>query len=182
MRREQCTTSSSEGYERKAIFHDTKDRDRFVERLGKILSETETPYYSWALMNNRHPPGCGFLSGLSRVQSDAASPYQARRCPRGTDPTSAPRLPMGHAHRTHASTGSFHWPVPTAAPRCGSSPSSPKRHPSVTFSNLLANPMNHRPCIRLEARPTGPTRTRRSVWMKTSTKTITSTTDQRVSG
>jgi REP element-mobilizing transposase RayT len=30
------------GIERKAIFRDNTDRDNFVERLGQIISETDT--------------------------------------------------------------------------------------------------------------------------------------------
>ena len=40
------------GIERKKIFRDNKDRDSFLTRLGKILSETSTPCYAWALIPN----------------------------------------------------------------------------------------------------------------------------------
>lgn len=40
------------GIERKAIFKDAKDRANFLERLGKILLESSTPCYAWALLNN----------------------------------------------------------------------------------------------------------------------------------
>jgi len=40
------------GIERKRIFRDNKDRDDFLARLGKILSETSTPCYAWALIPN----------------------------------------------------------------------------------------------------------------------------------
>ena len=40
------------GIERKKIFRDNKDRYDFLERLGKILSETSTPCYAWALIPN----------------------------------------------------------------------------------------------------------------------------------
>ena len=33
------------GIERRRIFKDDQDRDRFIERLGGILSETKTPCY-----------------------------------------------------------------------------------------------------------------------------------------
>jgi REP element-mobilizing transposase RayT len=40
------------GIERKKIFRDNKDRDDFLARLGKIVSETSTPCYAWALIPN----------------------------------------------------------------------------------------------------------------------------------
>jgi len=40
------------GIERKAIFNDNADRANFLERLGRIISETETGCYAWALMAN----------------------------------------------------------------------------------------------------------------------------------
>jgi REP element-mobilizing transposase RayT len=40
------------GIERKAIFKDTADRANFAGRLGRILLETETGCYAWALMHN----------------------------------------------------------------------------------------------------------------------------------
>ena len=40
------------GIERKAIFKDNADRDNFVERLGQIISETDTGCYAWVLMTN----------------------------------------------------------------------------------------------------------------------------------
>jgi REP element-mobilizing transposase RayT len=40
------------GIERRKIFDDDVDRDHFLERLGKILIETSTPCYSWALIPN----------------------------------------------------------------------------------------------------------------------------------
>jgi REP element-mobilizing transposase RayT len=40
------------GIERKAIFRDDRDRDRFLERLESVLVETLTPCYAWALMKN----------------------------------------------------------------------------------------------------------------------------------
>jgi REP element-mobilizing transposase RayT len=38
--------------ERRKIFDDDVDRDHFLDRLGKILVETSTPGYSWALIPN----------------------------------------------------------------------------------------------------------------------------------
>ena len=40
------------GIERKAIFKDAKDYRNFLNRLGLVLTETETPCFAWALMNN----------------------------------------------------------------------------------------------------------------------------------
>ncbi len=40
------------GIERKAIFKDTKDYRNFLDRLGLVLTETETPCFAWALMSN----------------------------------------------------------------------------------------------------------------------------------
>lgn len=40
------------GIERCDIFRNDDDRDNFLERLGKVLSETNTPCYAWALIPN----------------------------------------------------------------------------------------------------------------------------------
>ena len=40
------------GIERRRIFWDDHDRDRFVERLGNVLKETSTVCYGWALLSN----------------------------------------------------------------------------------------------------------------------------------
>ncbi len=40
------------GIERKAIFKDTQDYDNFLERLARIISESLTPCFAWALMKN----------------------------------------------------------------------------------------------------------------------------------
>ena len=40
------------GIEGRDIFKDNIDRDNFVDRLGKILSETKTPCFAWALIPN----------------------------------------------------------------------------------------------------------------------------------
>ncbi len=40
------------GIERKTIFDDDRDRDDFLDRLGKILIETSTACYAWALIPN----------------------------------------------------------------------------------------------------------------------------------
>ena len=38
------------GIERRAIFRDDRDRERFLERLESVLVETSTPCYAWALL------------------------------------------------------------------------------------------------------------------------------------
>jgi REP element-mobilizing transposase RayT len=40
------------GIERRAIFRDDRDRERFLERVESVLVETLTPCYAWALMKN----------------------------------------------------------------------------------------------------------------------------------
>ena len=40
------------GIERGRIFRDDQDRNSFLGRLGKILAETKTPCYAWALLPN----------------------------------------------------------------------------------------------------------------------------------
>jgi REP element-mobilizing transposase RayT len=40
------------GIERKAIFRDDRDRDDFLERLGRNLEESRTPCYAWSLLPN----------------------------------------------------------------------------------------------------------------------------------
>ncbi len=40
------------GIERRKIFEDNADRQRFIQRLGDILSESQTPCYAWALIPN----------------------------------------------------------------------------------------------------------------------------------
>jgi len=40
------------GIEKRKIVDDDRDRQEFVSRLGKIATETNTPIYAWAVMNN----------------------------------------------------------------------------------------------------------------------------------
>jgi REP element-mobilizing transposase RayT len=40
------------GIERRTIFRHDEDRDDFIDRLSRILAETKTPCYAWALMPN----------------------------------------------------------------------------------------------------------------------------------
>ena len=40
------------GIEKRKIFNDNADRQRFITRLGAILSDSQTPCFAWALMPN----------------------------------------------------------------------------------------------------------------------------------
>jgi REP element-mobilizing transposase RayT len=40
------------GIERRKIFRDNRDRENFLDRLGKLLLETKTGCYAWALLPN----------------------------------------------------------------------------------------------------------------------------------
>jgi hypothetical protein len=40
------------GIERRKIFWDNADRDSFVNRLGKVLIETHTDCFEWAMLPN----------------------------------------------------------------------------------------------------------------------------------
>ena len=40
------------GIERRNIFKDNTDRNRFLERLGSVFQKTFTPCYGWALIPN----------------------------------------------------------------------------------------------------------------------------------
>lgn len=40
------------GIEKRNIFKDNSDRQSFIERLGNVLKDTNTPCYAWALMPN----------------------------------------------------------------------------------------------------------------------------------
>ncbi len=40
------------GIEQRKIVDDRKDRENFVERVGRAASETKTSIYAWALMPN----------------------------------------------------------------------------------------------------------------------------------
>ena len=40
------------GIEKRAIFRDDTDEERFLDRFGDVLSDTSTPCYAWALMSN----------------------------------------------------------------------------------------------------------------------------------
>jgi putative transposase len=40
------------GIERRRIFHDGLDWDDFLNRLGKVLADSQTACYAWAFMPN----------------------------------------------------------------------------------------------------------------------------------
>ena len=40
------------GIEQRSIFWDARDRNDFLDRLGRILKDTQTPCYAWALLPN----------------------------------------------------------------------------------------------------------------------------------
>jgi len=40
------------GIERRKIFRNDADKDDFIERLCRVLTETQTPCYAWALLSN----------------------------------------------------------------------------------------------------------------------------------
>ena len=40
------------GIERRKIFRDDQDRNNFIERLGKILEQSKTGCFAWALIPN----------------------------------------------------------------------------------------------------------------------------------
>ena len=40
------------GIERRKIFRDNKDQEDFIERLSRLLPETETACYGWSIMTN----------------------------------------------------------------------------------------------------------------------------------
>ena len=40
------------GIERRRIFKDDTDRDKFVDRLSGIVAETDTPCFAWGLLTN----------------------------------------------------------------------------------------------------------------------------------
>ncbi len=43
------------GIEKKAVFRDSIDYRNFIDRFGKILLESRTPCFAWALMSNHAP-------------------------------------------------------------------------------------------------------------------------------
>jgi len=76
------------GIERRRIFSDDKDRDNFVDRLGDIVTETETFCFGWALIpNHAHlvlKTGNTSLSTvMRRLLTGYAVSYNRRHCRHG---------------------------------------------------------------------------------------------------
>ena len=42
------------GIERRKIFYDDQDRNNFLERLGVVLTETDTSCFAWTLTLQRY--------------------------------------------------------------------------------------------------------------------------------
>jgi REP element-mobilizing transposase RayT len=40
------------GIDRRVIFTDDSDREKFLERLSDLLTDSQTPCYAWALMSD----------------------------------------------------------------------------------------------------------------------------------
>ena len=40
------------GIDRRVIFTEDSDREKFLERLSDLLTDSQTPCYAWALMSN----------------------------------------------------------------------------------------------------------------------------------
>ncbi len=59
------------GIERRRIFSDDQDRDNFVDRLGDIVTETETFCFAWALI--RSAGGWSMVNAMRRTQDHMKS-------------------------------------------------------------------------------------------------------------
>ncbi len=59
------------GIERRRIFSDDQDRDNFVERLGDIVTATETFCCAWALI--RSAGGGSMVNAMRRTQDHMKS-------------------------------------------------------------------------------------------------------------
>lgn len=75
------------GIERRNIFRTNVDRRDFVERLSKLLVETDTVCYAWALIPNHFhlllkPKGCDLKHFMRRLQTGYAVNFnnRHRRC------------------------------------------------------------------------------------------------------
>ncbi len=75
------------GIERKTIFKDDKDRDDFLTRLEKILTETSTACYAWGLIPNH--------AHLLLRSGSAPLPHVMRRLLTGY------AVRFNHRHRRH---------------------------------------------------------------------------------
>jgi REP element-mobilizing transposase RayT len=71
------------GIERRRIVDDNQDRERFVDRLGNLASETRTAVCAWALMNNHAhllvKSGPAGLAGIMRRLLTGHAVYYNRR-------------------------------------------------------------------------------------------------------
>ncbi|WP_338053118.1 transposase [Prosthecochloris marina] len=71
------------GIEKRDIVTDDKDRDDFVSRMGKLVPETGTIIYAWALLNNHahillRSGKAGMSTFMRRLLSGYASNYNRR--------------------------------------------------------------------------------------------------------
>jgi len=76
------------GIERNKIFRDKADQDNFIDRLSRLLPESQTACYAWALMSNhahflfRSGPG-GLASLMRRLLTGYAVSFNRRHKRRG---------------------------------------------------------------------------------------------------
>ena len=71
------------GIERRKIFNDDADRINFLDRLGKVLSETDTKCFSWALIPNHfhlllRTGACPLSTVMRRLLTGHAMYYNRR--------------------------------------------------------------------------------------------------------
>jgi len=71
------------GIERRKIFDDDIDRNNFLDRLGKVLSETDTKCFSWALIPNHfhlllRTGACPLSTVMRRLLTGHAMNYNRR--------------------------------------------------------------------------------------------------------
>ena len=59
-------TFAIRGIERRKIFKDDTDRLNFLDRLGKVLSETGTRCFAWALIPRTRGRSCGACTNLKQ--------------------------------------------------------------------------------------------------------------------
>jgi putative transposase len=71
------------GIERRKIFRDDLDRQAFLDRLGKLLTETSTPCFAWALLPNHahlllRSSGVSFSTVMRRLLTGYAVTFNLR--------------------------------------------------------------------------------------------------------
>ena len=76
------------GIERRNIFEDDIDRNRFVERLGNVLEQTSTSCFAWALMPNHFhlllkAGATPFTKGMRKLLTGYAVTFNHRHCRHG---------------------------------------------------------------------------------------------------